>query len=45
LGKIRDGTRIGRALYIAKHRGSACADDVIPFTIDDAGLRVVNSVS
>ncbi len=42
LGKIRQGTRIGRALYVAKHRGSACADDVIPFAIDDSGLRVID---
>ena len=39
LGKIRDGNRIGRALYIAKHRGSACADELVPYTIDDCGLR------
>lgn len=45
LGKIREGTRIGRALYVAKHRGSACADDVMPYTIDDGGLRVVDEES
>lgn len=40
LGKVREGNRMGRALYIAKHRGSACADEIVPFTIDDDGLRV-----
>lgn len=39
LGKVREGNRLGRALYIAKHRGSACADEIVSFTIDDAGLR------
>ncbi len=40
MGKIRDGTRIRRALYIAKHRGSACGDDIIQFEIGDDGIRV-----
>ena len=26
LGKIREGTFFRRALYVAKHRGSACSD-------------------
>lgn len=38
LGKIRDGSRMGRAMYIAKHRGSACSDEIIPFSINDQGL-------
>ncbi|RIK76047.1 MAG: recombinase RecA [Planctomycetota bacterium] len=42
LGKIRDGARIGRALYVAKHRGSACTDEIVPFAIGDAGLSVVD---
>ena len=40
LGKIREGTKLRRALYIAKHRGSACSEDIASYTIDDAGLRV-----
>jgi len=40
MGKIRDGARIGRALHIAKHRGSACGDDIVPFTIDETGLKL-----
>ena len=40
LGKIREGTRFRRALYVGKHRGSVCPDEIIPYTIDDGGLRV-----
>lgn len=40
LGKIREGLRFRRALYVAKHRGSACPDQIIPYTIDDAGIRL-----
>lgn len=45
LGKIRDWARIGRAMYVAKHRGSACTDEIVPFTIDEAGLRVASSTA
>jgi KaiC/GvpD/RAD55 family RecA-like ATPase len=40
MGKIRDGMKFRRALYIAKHRGSACADEIIPYRIDDGGIRL-----
>ncbi len=40
LGKIREGSRFRRALYVAKHRGSVCSDEIIPYTIDDAGLGI-----
>jgi len=40
MGKIRTGNKLARGLYIAKHRGSVCSDDIIPYTIDDAGVRV-----
>jgi KaiC/GvpD/RAD55 family RecA-like ATPase len=43
LGKIRDGTRFRRALYIAKHRGSACSDEIVPYQIDDRGLKVLST--
>jgi len=39
-GKIREGVRISKAMYIAKHRGSACTDEIIPYTIDDNGISV-----
>jgi KaiC/GvpD/RAD55 family RecA-like ATPase len=40
MGKVRQGDAYGRALYVAKHRGSACDDRVVPYTIDDRGLRI-----
>ena len=43
MGKIRDGMRFRRALYVAKHRGSACSDEILPYEIDDAGVRIVDS--
>ncbi len=41
LGKVRDGSRILRSMYIAKHRGSSCTDDIVPYVIDDHGLRLI----
>ncbi len=43
MGKVREGTRILRGLYVAKHRGSACADEIMPYTIDDQGLRLTEA--
>jgi hypothetical protein len=40
MGKIREGTRMGRALHIAKHRGSACDDRIVPFEITQSGLTL-----
>jgi hypothetical protein len=40
MGKIRDGDRISRGLYIAKHRGSACDERIVPYRIDDGGVRI-----
>ncbi len=40
LGKIREGTWFRRALYIAKHRGSACSDELIPYRIGDRGIEL-----
>ena len=40
LGRVRSGNKLGRAMYIAKHRGSACTDEIVPYTIDDRGVRV-----
>lgn len=41
MGKTRDGNRVGRGIYIAKHRGSACSDEILPYTIDDGGLKLL----
>jgi KaiC/GvpD/RAD55 family RecA-like ATPase len=38
LGKVHQGSRMGRALYVAKHRGSACEETIVPFEITDGGL-------
>jgi KaiC/GvpD/RAD55 family RecA-like ATPase len=43
LGKIRDGMRFRRAMYVSKHRGSACVDEIVPYTIGAGGLRLENS--
>lgn len=40
MGKTRQNDAMGRALYIAKHRGSACRDEIMPFTIDDQGIQM-----
>ena len=40
LGRTREPTRLGRALYVAKHRGSACSDEIHPYRITDRGLTL-----
>ena len=40
MGKVRQATGFGRALYIAKHRGSACSEEIVPYRIDERGLHV-----
>ena len=40
MGKLRDGKKISRGLYIAKHRGSVCEESIATYEIDDAGLRM-----
>jgi KaiC/GvpD/RAD55 family RecA-like ATPase len=38
MGKTRDGNRMGRSLHVAKHRGSACDDSIVPFEITESGI-------
>ena len=38
MGKIREGRKMGRALFVAKHRGSACEEEILPYEIQDSGL-------
>lgn len=38
MGKVREGSRMGRALHIAKHRGSACDDAIVPYNVTERGL-------
>ncbi len=40
MGKTRDGNRIGRGLYIAKHRGSGCSEEITPVDINEHGVHV-----
>ena len=40
LGKIREGTRFRRAMFVSKHRGSVCPDEIIPYHIEDGGIRL-----
>ncbi len=40
MGKVRQGDRMGRALYISKHRGSACDERIIPYRITDRGIEL-----
>jgi len=40
MGKIRDGSRLGRGLYIAKHRGSACDERIVEYQIGERGLSI-----
>ena len=43
LGKIREGNRFRRAMYVSKHRGCVCPDEILLYEIDDHGLRLVES--
>ncbi len=38
MGRTKEPGRLGRALYIPKHRGSACSDAIHPYHITDRGL-------
>jgi len=40
MGKTRDGNKMGRALHVAKHRGSACDSSIVPFDVTDTGLKL-----
>ncbi len=39
MGRQREGNRVSRALHVAKHRGSACDDAIIPFEVREDGLH------
>jgi len=40
MGRVRDGSKLGRALYVAKHRGSVCGESIVPFEITETGLEL-----
>jgi KaiC/GvpD/RAD55 family RecA-like ATPase len=41
MGKTRQGNQVGRALQIAKHRGSVCDESVRPFQIASTGIELL----
>jgi KaiC/GvpD/RAD55 family RecA-like ATPase len=43
MGRTRAEGRMGRALYVAKHRGSACSDEIVPYRLTDRGLAMGES--
>ncbi|MCY2964482.1 MAG: recombinase RecA [Planctomycetota bacterium] len=40
MGKTRDGSKMGRSIHVAKHRGSACDDSIVPFVVTAEGLKL-----
>jgi KaiC/GvpD/RAD55 family RecA-like ATPase len=40
MGRIRENNRLLRGLYIAKHRGSSCADEILRYEITNDGVRL-----
>ena len=40
MGKLRQGDQIGRGIYIAKHRGSACEERIVPYRITNQGVEL-----
>jgi KaiC/GvpD/RAD55 family RecA-like ATPase len=38
MGRTRQEGRVGRALYVAKHRGSACGDEILPYRLTEHGV-------
>ena len=40
MGKTRNGNKMGRALNVAKHRGSACDESIVPFVVSENGLNL-----
>jgi KaiC/GvpD/RAD55 family RecA-like ATPase len=39
MGRTRREGRVGRALYVAKHRGSACSDEIAEYRITERGIE------
>ncbi|MDR2346750.1 MAG: recombinase RecA [Planctomycetaceae bacterium] len=38
MGKIRDGVKFKRGIYVAKHRSCKCPDEILLYDIDDKGI-------
>lgn len=41
MGKTETDGRIGRSVYVAKHRGSMCDETIMPFQITEEGIQVL----
>jgi KaiC/GvpD/RAD55 family RecA-like ATPase len=41
MGRTKQDGKMGRALFVAKHRGSYCGDEVLPYRITDRGIEFV----
>jgi KaiC/GvpD/RAD55 family RecA-like ATPase len=40
MGRVSAGGQFCRGMYVAKHRGSPATDRIIPFRIDETGIRL-----
>jgi len=40
MGRTREAGRMGRAFYVAKHRGSAASDEIRPYRLTDGGIKL-----
>ena len=40
MGRTKEAGRMGRSLYIPKHRGSAASDEIRPYRLTDRGLEI-----
>ena len=40
LGRTKEAGRMGRALYVAKHRGSAASDEIRAYRLTDGGMEL-----
>ena len=41
MGKTETDGRIGRAIYVAKHRGSRCDETIMPYQITEEGIQIL----
>ncbi len=40
MGKVREVRNSSCAMYVVKHRGGACTDEIVPYHIEDGGIRL-----
>jgi KaiC/GvpD/RAD55 family RecA-like ATPase len=40
MGRVMDSKSVRRALYVAKHRGAECSDEIAEFRITDRGIEM-----